>query len=132
MGPEVVEYYKMLDPTGYAVWAWFTSPGTLDLVRVSRIATHEVPGSKWVEFEARPHTVLMNGTGVYAHPDFKESHIRCEWSDFLRLTRWRKALADRAPEEQACIARVKYNEELHGWVLIAIDHPDRHTQPSRP
>lgn len=109
----------------WVLWAMFNDGPVL----VSRNKTHEVPGSKWVEFHVAPEFQLVPKGLVYADPDFATSTVRCEWSDFLRLTRWRKSIQSLAPVEQARIAKVlRVLGGEQAFRLVAVDDPIRRTK----
>lgn len=133
-GPHLVDAVLNVDPTNFALWALTPTvsdpirPENAAVIRVFRTKTHEVTGSKWVEFAFAPSAVLLNGSQVYLLPEFKDARIICEWSDFLRLTRWRKQVTDHPPEKQALIAHVEYAMGLSmgcKFALRAVDHPIR-------
>jgi hypothetical protein len=133
-GPSIEHAVLNVDPTGFSVWALAAQfsdpidPSKMSLIRVFRTKTHEVTGSKWVEFQFAPSHLLLNCSPVYLIPELKEARIICEWSDFLRLTRWRKQLIERSPSEQALIARVDPVMGLSvgcQFALRAVDHPIR-------
>jgi hypothetical protein len=129
-GPDAAERLIAPDPGGFSIWAH--SPLTPAIVRLTRVATHDIPGSKWVEFALCPSALLIGGVTAYTIPDLRTASITCEWSDFLRLTRWRKRLLERPAEEQALIAQLKLEgspdiPESERLVLRAIDHPIRNT-----
>lgn len=126
LGPDMAEKTLTQDDTGFSVWATYED----QVVRVSRLRTHEVPGSKWVEFAVAPHAILLTGQRLYPHPQFANLTIRCEWSDFLRLTRWRKSVEGFPRAEQALIARLQYTNKSTAAMplqLVAVDHPIRKT-----
>lgn len=124
LGPDMAEKTLTQDDAGFSVWAMYLD----QVVRVSRLRTHEVPGSKWVEFSVAPHAILLTGQRLYSEPLFADHTVRCEWSDFLRLTRWRKAVESFPPQEQALIARVDHKPmPVFQYALVAVDHPIRKT-----
>jgi hypothetical protein len=98
------------------------------LVCLERVATHEVPGTKWVEFRILPEAIAITGERIHAHPEMVVDQVRCEWSDFLRLTRWIKDIAHLPAGERARIASLRktYNSHVN-WQLSAVDHPVRYT-----
>lgn len=123
VGPDGAQQ-ALLNANEYHLWA--TAVDSSQVVRVVRRATHEVPNSKWVEFAVVPEAMMMHGAPLYVDPMYNGLLIRCEWSDFLRLTRWRKAVQGRAPHEQAQIAALQQSGESEYPVrLVAIDHPIR-------
>lgn len=130
LGPTRTDQALYRNDATYTLWAYAldTTDSKQDcLVRVTRVATHEVPGSKWVEFAFVPEAVLMTGQLLYAQPRFGKAKIKCEWSDFLRLTRWRKQVADKAPSDQGRIAELHLYDVTGDpfYSLVAIDHPVR-------
>jgi hypothetical protein len=133
-GPEFAESVIDMNPTKYALWACVeqAEPGA-PIVRLARLQTFEVPGSKWVEFATAPTALLLNGSFLYpSYPEPKEVKLRCEWSDFLRITRWRKQVEGLPPHEQALIALVRKNSDVpvpaFDYALVANDHPIRRSQ----
>lgn len=127
LGPTAARL-MMSDATEYHVWATFggTANPFAQVVQVVRVATHEVPNSKWVEFALVPEAVTLTGSPLYAVPTIADEKIKCEWSDFLRLTRWRKNVGDLTPREQARIARIEVLPVAEYPVrLVAVDDPIR-------
>lgn len=121
LGPNFVK--SLLNPDEYTVWATgVDSPSVIQLVRK---ATHEIPNSKWVEFAVVPEAILLNRSPLYASPLYAGMRVRCDWSDFLRLTRWRKNVQHLEPTQQAWIAAVTEwptHDAAHPYRLIAVDH----------
>lgn len=125
LGPDGAEE-RITQVNEYAVWA--TALDSSAVVRLVRVATHEVPNSKWVEFTVAPEAVLLNGKALYISPEYASLKVRCEWSDFLRLTRWRKNVQGLPSEDQAKIARLTYTNKSTQVMpvhLVAVDHPIR-------
>lgn len=115
LGPTRTDQALHKNDDSYTLWAYAMDIADEKddcLVRITRVATHEVPGSKWVEFAFIPEAVLMTGQLLYARPHFAKYKISCDWSDFLRITRWRKQVLDKSPEDQGRIAEVHFYSAL--------------------
>lgn len=119
----------------FTLYAYFDVPQVSSeelLIRLIRLSTRDDPENKtkFVLFHVAPEAVLLAGRPLYARSEFSEMQIKCEWSDFLRLTRWRKSVTDLEPKEQALIAQVVKTENPEfPYVLQAIDHPIRNRNP---
>lgn len=112
-----------LRDTGWSLWATFGDC----VVLLARHKTHEITGTKMVEFRALPDFQLVPDGLVYADPILATASVQCDWSDFLRLTRWRKPMQSLAPSEQARIARLEpMPDSQHLLRLVAVDDPIRH------
>lgn len=123
LGPDQAEQ-ALFNANEYHLWA--TTSDTTQVVRMVRQATHEVPNSKWVEFRVVPVAMMLNGKPLYPDPIYEGLMVRCEWSDFLRLTRWKKAVQHCSPQEQAMIANLRRTvESEYPFRLVAVDHPIR-------
>ena len=115
-------------------WAYFPPvavvPGNLLpseplLVKLKMGQTREIGNTKVVEYSVYPAGTLLTGSPFYAHPALANLTITCQWSDFLRLTRWRKSLAHLEPQDQGLIASIQRN--LTVYTLVAVDHDIRRT-----
>lgn len=145
LGPD--DAHKQIAALGdtYTLWAYTMTPsdpnsintdapdGEPVMVRLARVGTHEVPGSKWVEFTVLPEAVLISGGFLYASDKLAGMLVMCDWSDFLRLTRWRKQVAHLSPDLQALIARCSVSTHERGMAILrltAVDDPIRHLSSS--
>lgn len=123
LGPSQAQQH-MMNTGEYHLWATATDSPTV--IRLVRKATHEVPNSKWVEFAVVPEALLLNRVPLYVSPSYAGMAVRCEWSDFLRLTRWRKTVQDLPPTDQAKIARLEPAPDAANTLrLVAVDDPIR-------
>jgi hypothetical protein len=127
------EYPSMALPVGIWAYARVSYPDTIVqdvdpvLTHLIRMKTYEIPGSKWVEYRFSPAVRTIFGHEIYADPEFEFSSVRCEWSDFLRLTRWGKKIQHQPASSQALIASVRRTHNEHvDWQLVAVEHPIRH------
>lgn len=135
LGPDAAAEITSPDSNAYVLWARAKVGDTsVGPVRIIRVATHEVPGTKWVEFEVLPELVLFSpGARLYAAPEFTDTQsLYCDWSDFLRLTRWRKQVDGHPADIQARIACVlrgdgnlPHASSGLSWRLVAVDDPIR-------
>jgi hypothetical protein len=126
-GPEsvVTQCITTANPKEFALWALAYVGKEPSLVRIVRQKTVETADSKLVFFVILPQGIFLNGVVGYSHPSLA-NQVVCEWSDFLRLTRWRKGVLRRSPEEQARIAHLVHIRADGLWQLKAADDPIRH------
>lgn len=123
-GPELVQLFTVMPHTQeFNLWAMIVAAGSDRLLRLIRDKTIEKENTKVVLFDILPQAVLLTGAVYYADERYRHKVI-CEWSDFLRLTRWRKPLAELPPVDQALIARLDLQDN-GTWQLRAVDHPVR-------
>lgn len=121
-GPDSVDtYLRGTDAhRTFSIWAHIEIEGQQHRLRLERITTLERPGTKVVQFSIIPQGVLLNGRLFFAHPSL-DGLAECDWSNFLRLVRWRKAVASMPPEVQCRIARLTAQNEEGVWGLVAVD-----------
>lgn len=132
VGPDSADKYLrgLGKPDPFLLWAHVDLEGQRYYVQLERTATVETPGTKVVRFDLLPQGLLLTRVPYYAHA-MLTGDAECDWSTFLRLTRWRKDVADYPAERQALIARLEPIKEppYDTWVLVAVDDDIRRKGP---
>lgn len=132
VGPDSADKYLRgsASASSFLLWAHVDLEGTRYYVQLERTNTIEAPGTKTVKFDLLPQGLLLTRVPYYAHPSLV-GVAECDWSNFLRLTRWRKHVSEYPIEKQALIARIEPVEEpaYDTWVLVAVDDDIRRKGP---
>ena len=128
------EYEDTLAKASGAFLVWATvqgAPPTAGAVLLRRVKTHEIPGSKWVEYRAEPDGFLANGTPFSNAPSVIDSVIASDWSTYLTLVRRKKGAGKSERDghlaflEQATAKKVgtKFKDD-QAWTLRAAGTSD--------
>jgi hypothetical protein len=118
-------------PHAFLVWARVEGAPTSVVVLLRRLKTHEIPGSKWVEYRAEPDGWMANGTPFTAADGSADGTldviIGSDWAAYLKLVRRKKGAW---PHERnghlaflrRCGATAGFRPD-QVWDLTAVDPP---------
>ena len=71
---------------------WATLRSAFTPILLTRVAVHDVPDLKWVEFRAEPQGYLADGTPWLLALGVLDRVIGCSWGDYLKLVRRKKVV----------------------------------------